>query len=88
MRATLPAETDAFGDLARRLYEDVDGTLAAEYRQHFESLSEMARRKSHEPLTPEEHATTTALLECSRLCAEVIVAVTEAMRARRSGRAI
>lgn len=87
MRVALPAEPEAFGDLARRLYEDVDGTLATEYRQHFDSLSELARRKSHEPLTPEEHANNSALLECASLCAEVIGAVTEAMRARRSDRA-
>lgn len=88
MRVVLPAQPESFGDLARRLYEDVDGAFAAEYRQYFESLSEMASRKSHEPLTPDEHATNSALLECTSLCAEVIVAVTEAMRARRNGTAI
>jgi hypothetical protein len=70
------------GELAQRLYADKSGELASEWRRHFETARLAAKRKLHEPLSPEEFAIHAAIAEGAELCAEVIGSVWDSMHPR------
>lgn len=67
------------GDLASRLLADATGEAKLEYRRVFDTAHDQARRRLQEPLTPEDHETTAALADGTRLCSEVIDQVWNAL---------
>ncbi len=67
------------GDLASRLRADASGEVKLEYRRMFDTAHDEARRLLHEPLTSEDHETTAALADGTRLCSEVIDQVWNAL---------
>jgi hypothetical protein len=81
MKALPPGDPAVFGDLARRLHEDVDGKVLADYRQSFETLLFSARKKLHEPLSAEGFETSTAMAESAQLSLEVISSVWDSLHA-------
>ena len=77
MKVVVPAAS--LGELASHLAADDDGQVRREYCEMFAAAQAAARRRMHEPLTPQEHETNAALVESAQLCSEVIAAVWSAL---------
>jgi hypothetical protein len=67
------------GVLASALQADQSGAMRRELMELFTDASNEARRRLHEPLTPQDHDATAALAKASGECAEVIDAVWNAL---------
>ena len=67
------------GVLASALQADQNGTMRRELMELFTDASSEARRRLHEPLTPQDHDATAALAKAASECTEVIDAVWNAL---------
>jgi hypothetical protein len=78
LEAVLP-EGVPLGVLASALQADHSGATKHELMEMFNRASSEARRRLHEPLTPQDHDAMAALAQASRECAEVVDAVWTAL---------
>jgi hypothetical protein len=75
MTVVPPKDPQLYGELARRLSEDADQVVLADYRERFEAARLRARRKLHEPLTAADHAANVALVTGTEISLAVVAAV-------------
>jgi hypothetical protein len=67
------------GVLASALQSDQNGAVKRELIELFASAGSDARRRLHEPLTPQDHDATAALAQAASECTDVIDAVWNAL---------
>jgi hypothetical protein len=73
-------DPQSYGELAGRIRDDPSDGVWMEYRTCFERALAAARRRLHEPLTPEEHEINVALAQSSQWCVEVLDEVHRKLR--------